>query len=220
MSSLLTTASPWTDDAKPPKKRTATMQNAINGRTPMMPSSPSPSPAAAASTPESDVVPPGIAEVQTASLQRTARIHELLDNAGSSGDVLANFEPLDHPILQKRTEMETAALQIPSSNLRSSSTSAETQFHPSSSNNDAASSNYHHIYERPPHQPMHQPVLQPLRNHDDRWMEKMNYIIYLLEQQQNEKTSHITEEFVLYTFLGVFVIFVVDAFSRGGKYIR
>ena len=42
----------------------------------------------------------------------------------------------------------------------------------------------------------------------------------MLEQQQNEKTSNITEEFVLYLFLGVFIIFIVDAFSRTGKYIR
>jgi hypothetical protein len=41
-----------------------------------------------------------------------------------------------------------------------------------------------------------------------------------LEQQQNEKTSHITEEFVLYMFLGVFIIYVVDSFSRTGKYVR
>jgi len=41
-----------------------------------------------------------------------------------------------------------------------------------------------------------------------------------LEQQQNEKTSNITEEFILYTMLGVFVIYVVDSFARSGKYIR
>ena len=42
----------------------------------------------------------------------------------------------------------------------------------------------------------------------------------MLEQQQNEKTSNITEEFVLYMFLGVFIIFVVDSFAKTGKYIR
>jgi F0F1-type ATP synthase assembly protein I len=42
----------------------------------------------------------------------------------------------------------------------------------------------------------------------------------MLEAQQNEKTSHITEEFILYTFLGVFIIFVVDSFARSGKYTR
>jgi hypothetical protein len=55
---------------------------------------------------------------------------------------------------------------------------------------------------------------------DNKLMEKINYMIHLLEQQHNEKTSNITEEFVLYTFLGVFIIFIVDSFARAGKYIR
>jgi hypothetical protein len=55
---------------------------------------------------------------------------------------------------------------------------------------------------------------------NDPVIQKMNYIIHLLEEQQHEQTNHIMEEFILYTFLGVFVIFIVDSFSRGGKYIR
>jgi hypothetical protein len=51
-------------------------------------------------------------------------------------------------------------------------------------------------------------------------LEKINYMIYLLEQQQNEKTDNITEEFILYSFLGIFIIFVVDSFARAGKYTR
>jgi len=51
-------------------------------------------------------------------------------------------------------------------------------------------------------------------------MEKMNYMIHLLEEQQIEPTKHITEEFILYTFLGIFVIYIVDSFARSGKYIR
>ena len=51
-------------------------------------------------------------------------------------------------------------------------------------------------------------------------MEKINYMIHLLEDQQHEKTANITEEFLLYTFMGVFVIFIVDSFSRAGKYTR
>jgi hypothetical protein len=45
-------------------------------------------------------------------------------------------------------------------------------------------------------------------------------MIYLLEEQQNEKTGHVTEEVILYSFLGVFIIFVLDSFARAGKYIR
>jgi len=55
---------------------------------------------------------------------------------------------------------------------------------------------------------------------DDRMMEKINYMVRILEEQQLEKTNHITEEFLLYTLLGVFVIYVVDSFSRAGKYMR
>lgn len=51
-------------------------------------------------------------------------------------------------------------------------------------------------------------------------LEKINYMIYLLEQQKKEKTNHTTEEFVLYSFLGVFVIYVADSFARSGRYIR
>lgn len=58
-------------------------------------------------------------------------------------------------------------------------------------------------------------------NHNlNRILEKINYVVHMLEEQQNEKTSNITEEFILYTFLGVFVIFIVDSFSRSGKYVR
>jgi hypothetical protein len=51
-------------------------------------------------------------------------------------------------------------------------------------------------------------------------LEKINYMIYLLEQQKREKNKHTTEEFVLYSFLGVFVIYVADSFARSGRYIR
>ena len=51
-------------------------------------------------------------------------------------------------------------------------------------------------------------------------MQKLNHITHILEDLQMEKTSNITEELILYTFLGVFVIFVVDSFARVGKYHR
>lgn len=55
---------------------------------------------------------------------------------------------------------------------------------------------------------------------NEKLVEKLNYIIHLLEEQKHEPTQHITEEFLLYTFLGVFIIYIVDSFSRAGKYIR
>jgi hypothetical protein len=54
----------------------------------------------------------------------------------------------------------------------------------------------------------------------DQLLEKLNYMIHLLEDQKDEKTGHIMEELILYSFLGVFMIFIVDSFARAGKYVR
>lgn len=51
-------------------------------------------------------------------------------------------------------------------------------------------------------------------------IDKLNYMINLLEEQQDMRTNNVTEEVVLYSFLGVFMIFIVDSFARVGKYVR
>lgn len=61
---------------------------------------------------------------------------------------------------------------------------------------------------------------EEVHTNKDALMTKLNYMIHLLEEQQDEKTDNVTEELVLYLFLGVFVIFVVDSFARAGKYTR
>ena len=51
-------------------------------------------------------------------------------------------------------------------------------------------------------------------------LQKINYMITLLEDQQDERTNNVTEEVVLYSFLGIFIIFIADTFVRAGKYVR
>jgi hypothetical protein len=51
-------------------------------------------------------------------------------------------------------------------------------------------------------------------------IEKLNYIIDLLEEQQDYKTNSIFEDLILYAFLGIFVIFIVDSFAKSTKYVR
>ena len=55
---------------------------------------------------------------------------------------------------------------------------------------------------------------------DNKLLEKLNYMIHLLEEQQDERTNNVTEEVILYCFLGIFMIFIVDSFTRVGKYVR
>lgn len=49
---------------------------------------------------------------------------------------------------------------------------------------------------------------------------KLEYLIHLLEEQRDIKRGTVTEELILYTFLGIFIIFVLDSFVRVGKYTR
>jgi len=69
--------------------------------------------------------------------------------------------------------------------------------------------------EAPP--PVQEP---PDMNREGDLVEKLNYMIYLLEEKRDEKTGHVTEEIILYLFLGIFVIFLVDSFVKTGKYSR
>jgi hypothetical protein len=57
-------------------------------------------------------------------------------------------------------------------------------------------------------------------DNQDLLLQKLNYMITLLEEQQDEKTNNVTEEVILYSFLGIFIIFIADTFVRAGKYTR
>jgi len=61
---------------------------------------------------------------------------------------------------------------------------------------------------------------QPSIDSQPELLRKLDNILHLLEEQQEEKTNLITEELILYIFLGVFVIYVLDSFVRVGKYVR
>jgi len=49
-------------------------------------------------------------------------------------------------------------------------------------------------------------------------IEKLNYIIHMMEEKKEEKTGHVIEELVLYCFLGIFIIFIVDTFTNAMPY--
>ena len=51
-------------------------------------------------------------------------------------------------------------------------------------------------------------------------IEKLNNIILLLEETQDEKKGSVIEEVILYCFLGIFIIYLVDSFVKVGKYVR
>ena len=61
---------------------------------------------------------------------------------------------------------------------------------------------------------------EELKKTNDVLLQKLNYMIHLLEEQKDERIGSVAEEVVLYSFLGIFIIFLADSFSRIGKYKR
>ena len=54
----------------------------------------------------------------------------------------------------------------------------------------------------------------------DELLSKLNYIIKMFEEQKEIKTNKKNEEVILYSFLGIFIIYVMDSFVSIGKYKR
>jgi len=139
-------------------------------------------------------------------------INDLLNKITSSqvGDGLADFKPvssLAKPREGFESPLLTMAAGIP-------------EYGPSDMGSDNLS-NYNKSYEAGAilGKPYYSQSAKT-GEQSDGVMQKLNYITHILEDIQMEKTSNITEELILYTFLGVFTIFIVDAFARVGKYHR
>ena len=64
------------------------------------------------------------------------------------------------------------------------------------------------------------PLYEAPKSKETELLERINYMIFLLEEQRDERTGQVTEELILYVFLGVFTIFVLDTFVKTGKYSR
>ena len=83
-------------------------------------------------------------------------------------------------------------------------------------NNNSASRSYYNYSQNNTSMTNSQPEYPT----QDVLLQKLNYMISLLEERQDEKTNNVTEEVVLYSFLGIFIIFIADTFVRAGKYVR
>ena len=138
-----------------------------------------------------------------------------IEDSNESG--LANFEPMGNPIITKAPDdkkEENMPPQVQSDDPVSVEQFETINQHELSENNYK---NYMNTYV-----PYYTKTANQANLHGskDQLMKKLNYMIHLLEKQEDEKTSNVTEELVLYMFLGVFTIFCVDSFARAGKYTR
>ena len=148
---------------------------------------------------------------------RGSTINDLLNKITSTqvGEGLADFKPVS-TVVQKDLANPTGGFESPLLKMAA----GMPEYGPSDISSDNLS-NYNKSYESGAilGKPYYS---QSTKNGDanDGIMQKLNYITHILEDIQMEKTSNITEELILYTFLGVFTIFIVDSFARVGKYHR
>lgn len=230
--SLLYSASEWNSD-NTPKKRVSTIRKTVKHK-----------PANTDDyTQESDnfqsTESMAISDTQTIMDDRASRVSDLLNKmtsvssaSESAGDKMSEFTPLENPSMNVKKDLDNNVrsyhytppllFQKPTSTAsvfggdfsphdghRTISTQAPMQY-----------SNYRMSYSDSAAASAAPLVNGGVVTTDNRLLEKINHMIRLLEEQQHEKTANITEEFILYTFLGVFVIFVLDSFARSGKYTR
>ena len=107
----------------------------------------------------------------------------------------------------------TISTYLEATNARKNKKNEETHLYGANDSSHAKLSNYMQSYEPPKTQPYYKKmgIGSVQEGGSDKLMERINYMVHLLEAQQHEKTDTITEEFILYIFLGAFVIFVVDS---------
>jgi hypothetical protein len=149
-------------------------------------------------------------------------------DAENDGAHLANFSTITPPILTsqpKYTQKQSNPYSHSTSdNVENGANSEKSMYVYSSDNRSLGNlTNYKNVYENKQLFQKNKPYYANMgipNGIDNKLMERINYMVHLLEEQQHEKTANVTEEFLLYTFLGVFVIYVVDTFSRNGKYTR
>jgi hypothetical protein len=179
--------------------------------------------------------PSTIEDVEKNNNNRNAKVNMLLDkitSANSDDDnAMGKFNPISPPTIQPKRDIsdnvDEQQYMPPIPRFKNEGTASNIYGAQRSNGygaNDAKSaiySNYDKSYTAPTTQPYYSAMgINANGGGDNKLLEKINYMIHLLEQQQHEKTDNITEEFILYSFLGIFIIFVVDSFARAGKYTR
>lgn len=236
--SLLATASPWlnTPSTQPSKKRIPTIKKtkiqesfSSSAAVSSPPAVSAPSSLFSYSNYDNEGNKPDehvqIAEKSDAN-SANSKIIELVENmsnmnVSNEGDSLFNYRPSSYvndsssatastatlppvsvPIFQRRTENTT--FQMDNSHLFNAV-------------------NYSNAYEIPKDtRPYYakQMGINTTDSFEEKMLDKIQYLTHLVEEMQNERTANITEEYILYTMLGVFVIYVVDVFSKNGRYVR
>lgn len=170
---------------------------------------------------------------QLANEQRNKNINKLIEKMTSiqtnnDGSGLIDFNPPPRPeINHKNNPSDLLPTTGPTDKNVHKTNYAPTSSPVFNKESFLDNGNYKKMYEPPPlvnpsgYVPYYaKSQMADVNKYDEQLLKKINYMIHLLEEQKKEKTDNVTEEFILYSFLGIFIIYIVDTFTRSGKYTR
>ena len=221
--SLVTTASAWISDDSTNKKRVPTIKRNNVKNKPLSQQTDYESPNV--NEHFQAMKPNTIEDVENNNNARNNKVNLLLDKLTSANDdndnnALGNFNPISPPSLNNKKDIGDNVDELqympPIPRFKNAGTASNIYGSQNSDGygaNDIKSSvysNYNKSYDAPTQfsrTPYYSKMGIANASGDNKLLEKINYMIHLLEQQQNEKTDNITEEFILYSFLGIFIIF-------------
>ena len=219
--SLLSQASPFSDNSNNNGKRVARMKNTFNNIQNIQKGYEYQEPTAMETVSHDN---------QIKADKINSIIEKMSSTADNDGDNLYDYKPTQNQ--QTNTNSSVEKIVTPTQNtydnaaltLSTSGTTTvqrgsgkEAFMNPRSIHKQSGSS-YSDSYQPTPYYKGTRPQVENAAS--SQLMEKLNYMVHLLEEQQKEPTQNIMEEFILYGLLGVFMIYLVDSFARAGKYIR
>lgn len=161
--------------------------------------------------------------------ERNRRIQKLLNDnntfANNESDSLEDFNPPSYPEIQEPKKILKENFTFNNNSELLDNEKEEKNDNPinKESFQQIPQNNLQQYYEK------YNSYLNPVNNYNnnnnitvsnEELLKKLDNILFLLEEQRETRTNYITEELILYIFLGIFVIYLVDSFVKVGKYIR
>ena len=161
-------------------------------------------------------------------IERNKRIQKLLNDnnlTNNESDTLDDFNPPSYPEIQEPKKIVTENFSFDNMNkdLINNEESKQNDEPVNRENfQQLPANNLQQYYEK------YNAYLNSENNYNKQYMsvsneellKKIDHILFLLEEQRETRTNYVTEELILYVFLGIFVIYLVDSFVKVGKYIR
>jgi hypothetical protein len=146
-------------------------------------------------------------------------INQTIEDDGQLGDFSPPPKPQSSGV-EKTKETNTQHVDFQKENVPKPLDTEDQLNKQSYASNNTTTKSVDDFYKITPHSTINRSLYNETQNDGGILLKKVNYMIHLMEEQQDERTSYVTEEVIMYSFLGIFIIFVVDSFVRVGKYVR